>query len=218
MIRSEIRNTFRVENPEIDDRVATDVELNSWLLQGDKEVCAITRCIVSDFVITSVTSTSVYDTKYDLTDEEPKFFDIDEMPGGGVSFDDEPLEKTSVSELDADNKDWRKRNAGTPEKWYRRGKWLYFDYPVLTEDLDIRVYAVLVSDDFNDDNIMPFNQLSFLEPYHQVLLKYLQWKAKEKVGKPEEGMRARQEFLQYAEWMKKMISGNKISAIRIQPK
>lgn len=217
MTRAEIIAQFRAENREITTRVATDTVLENWLLLGDKEVCAITRCIVSDVVFNSVVSTSVYDTRYDLEAEIDKFYDIDEFPGGGVSFDDKSLTKTTVAELDKESPTWRTGSAGTPKKWYRRGGNLYFDRPVSTADLEIRVYTVLVSDDFDDDDIMPFNQLGYLEPFHSSLVKYLQWKAKEKVGKPGEGAKARQEFLDYCQWMKKMIGGNKYGPIRLVP-
>ena len=217
MILTEIIDTFRAENSEITDRVVSDILLKIWAKQGDKEICAITRCIVGDATFDSVASTSVYNTKYDLTAEIPKFYDVDDFPGGGVSFDDDPLTKTTVTELDAEDSSWRERSAGTPEKYYRRGKHLYFDYPILTADLEIRVYAVLVSDDFVGDDSTPYNGLTYLEPYHYGIVKYLQWKAKAKVGKPGEGQIAQKEFSTYATWMKQQISGNKFSPIRIQP-
>ncbi len=216
MILSAIIEMFRTENAEITDRRITDALLKNWAKFADKEICAITRCIVSDVNFHSVASTSVYDTKYDLSTQISKFYDIDDFPGGGVSFDDEPLVKTSVAELDAEDSSWRKRSAGTPEKYYRRGKYLYFDYPVKTADLDIKVYAVLVSDDFDDDNITPYNQLGYLEPFHYGIVKYLQWKAKAMIGKPAEGQLAQKEFYDYAQFMKKQIGGNKFSPIRFQ--
>ena len=217
MILTEILDTFRAENSEITDRVISDVLLKIWAKQGDKEICAITKCIVGDYTFNSIATSSVYITKYDLTAEIPKFYDIDDFPGGGVSFDNEPLTKTSVSELDAGDSTWRQRGAGTPEKYYRRGKYLYFDYPVLTAGKEIRVYASLISDDFIGDNSTPYNGLTFLEPYHYGIIKFLQWKAKAKVGKPNEGQLAQSEFSTYAKWMKNQIGGNKFSPTRIQP-
>jgi hypothetical protein len=217
MIRSEIFTAFRAECPEITERVVGDSLLAVWAKLGDKLVCALTRCIVSDFTFNSVATSSVYSTRYDLTTEESKFYDIDENPGGGVSFNDVPLDKTTVSELDAEDYSWRKRSAGTPEKWYRRGKYLYFDYPVATAALEIRVYAVLVSDDFDNDNITPYNQLSFLEPFHWAIVLYLIWMAKKKVGKPEDALKAENDFNAYCVFMRKTIGGNKYGPIRIQP-
>ena len=216
MIRSEIVALFRSENPDIPSREVSDTVLYGWLEQADKEFCAITRCIVSDETFNSAVSTSVYLTRYDLTSEITKFYDIDELPGGGVVYDDNPLTKTTISELDAETPTWRTRTAGTPTKWYRRGKYLYFDRPV-SEVKTIRVYCVLISDDWNAD-VMPCNQLTFMEPFHSGFNKYLQWKAKEKIGKPEEGQRARQEFLDYANWVKKQLGGNKYGVIRFVPK
>lgn len=218
MTRAEIIDMFRAENPEITERVATNTVLNNWCEVGDKLICALTRCIVGDAVFNSVASTSSYDTRYNLTAEITKFYDIDDYPGGGVSFDDDPLDKTSVAELDNENSSWRTRAAGVPEKYYRRGKWLYFDRPIKTAALEIRVYAVLISDDFDNDSKTPYNELEYLEPFHNGINKYLQWQAKLKVGKPEEGPIAQKEFYDFAAMMKKVIGGGKYSPIYFQPK
>jgi len=217
MTRSEIISAFRVDNSELTSNVITDAQLHNYLLFGDKEVCAITRCIVSDKVFHSVASTSVYDTRYDLTNEIDNFFDIDDFPGGGVSFDDDPLDKTTVAQLDQESSTWRTRTAGVPKKYYRRSKYLYFDRPVKTAALDIRVYCVLISDDFNNDDILPFNQLTYLEPFHSVLVMYLKWKAKAKVGKPQDAATAKQEFYDYCQFMKKTIQGGTAGPIQYKP-
>ena len=214
MTLSDILEKFRRENPDVTIRVADDSTVKDWMLSADKEACAIARCIVGDVTFNSVTSTSVYNTKYDLVANVPKFYDIDNYPGGGVSFDDDPLDKTTVAELDQENEGWRTGSAGTPEKYYRRGKYLYFDCPVKTSGLEIRVYASLISDDFTGNDQTPYNGLSYLEPFHSAILKYLEWKGKTKVGKPGEAQAKRQEFIEYAQWMKSQLGGNKYSPIR----
>lgn len=218
MTLDDILTALRAECPDITDRVVTDPLLKIWAKQGDKEITAITRCIVSDYTFNSVTSSSVYTTRYDLTAMIPKFYDIDDFPGGGVSFDDEPLTKTTVSELDSEESGWRTRGAGIPEKYYRRGKYLYFDYPVSTANKEIKVYCSLISDDFTGDSSTPFNGLTYLEPYHVAIVKYLIWRAKLKVGKPNEGASAGKEFSEYIQWMKQQLGGNKFSTIRIKSK
>jgi hypothetical protein len=218
MILTEIISLFRTECPEIPENVVTDVLLKLWAKQADKEVCAYTRCITSDTIVNSVATTSVYDTKYNLTDLIPKFYDIDDFPGGGVSFDDAPLIKTTISELDVEDSSWRERAAGTPEKYYRRDNYLYFDYPILTADLEIRVYASLISDDFTDDDTKPYNQLTYLEPYHYAIVCFLKQKAKMKMGKPEEAQLAGQEYSSYIKLMKHELGGDKFASITMQPK
>lgn len=213
MTLTDILEQFRRDNPEITDRVADDDVVKDWAFSADKEFCAITRCIVGDDTFDSVASTSVYDTRYDLTALVDKFYDIDTFPGGGVSFDDDPLDKTTVAELDEEDSDWRNRSAGTPEKYYRRGKYLYFDYPIKTAGEEIRVYVVLISDDFTGISQVPYNGLTYLEPYHVGILKYLTWMGKGKIGKPGEAGEKRKEFLDYAQWAKSQIGGNKYSPI-----
>lgn len=213
MTLTEIIEMFRAENPEITERVISDTLLKNWAKVGDKEICAITRCIVGDATFDSVASTSVYTTRYDLTTLVDKFYAVDDYPGGGVSYADDPLTKTTVAELDEEDPNWRSNSAGDPDKYYVRGQYLYFNCPILTAGDEIRVYAVLISNDFTGINQKPYNELGHLEPFHYGIVKYLQWKAKEKVGKPGEGDKSAKEFYSYAEWMKKQIGGNKYSPI-----
>jgi len=216
MTRSEILDRFRTENPEITDRVITDSQLHSFALIGDKEICAITRCIVDQDGTTI--STTEDDQYYDLTAYITNFYDIDEYPGGGVTYDDKRIEKTTIAALDEDYPTWRNRSSGTPRKYYRRGQWMYLDRPIDSDAEDIKVYSVLISDDFDQDSITPYNQLTYLEPFHYGIVKYLQFKSKEKIGKRDDALKARQEYMEYTQWMKKMITGGKISAIRFEPK
>lgn len=219
MTRSEILTSFRTLNPEIDTNVMTDPQAHTFLKQGDKEICAITRCILGDFTITSAATTSVYTTRYDLTAYESKFYAIDDYPGGGCSFDDDPMGLTSIAELDEEDPNWRTRSAGKPEKYYRRGKWLYFDRPISSSyaSKTIRVYCSSISDAFDDDNKTPFNQLTYLEPFHFSLVLYLKKKGKEKIGNTNDELKANKEFDTYVSWMKKEIGATKISPITFRP-
>lgn len=219
MTREEIIAMFRVDNPAITERVMGDPQLHNLCEIGDKEICAETRCIVTDFTIDSTVTSpvSVYSARYDLTAEEDKFYDIDNNPGGGVSYDDNPLGLTSVAELDEQDPNWRTRPAGDPDKYYRRGRWLYFDRPIETADDEIRVYAVLISDDFDDNSKTPYNQLTYLEPYHYGIVLFLQKKAKMKVGSKSDELKALSEYNAYIQWMKRMITGGKAVPKQFRP-
>lgn len=217
MTREEIIAMFRADNPKITTRVISNTKLYNWCKLGDKEVAAQSRCIISDFTIASVASVTVYTARYDLSVAEPKFYAIDDYPGGGVSYADEPLERTSVAELDEEDSNWRSRSAGDPDKYYRRGKWLYFDRPIKTAGDVIRVYAALISDAFDDDSKSPFNSLAHLEPFHGAILKYLEWRTKQTVGKRQDAIKARAELDDYIGWMRKEISGGRVTPIHFRP-
>ena len=217
MTRTEIIERFRQENPEITANVVSDANLRSWCLIGDKETCAKARLIVTNGTIDTVTSQANYDLN-SLTN----FFDIDENPGGGVSIVDDDgretrLKKRSKSELDDLHTSWRTEASGTPKDYYRRGKYLYLR-PAPTSSMDfMNIDYVAISDDFNDDNATPFNQLAHLEPFHYALVLYLKMRAKAKVGKPEDAQTAMAEYDGYIKWIKKEIGGGKYGAISFRP-
>jgi len=212
MTRLEIKDMFRVDNQEIPDNVVTDAQLNNWLQIGDKEVCAATRCIVDQDGTTIETAED--DEYYDLTAYIEKFYDIDAYPASGITYNAKRIEEKTMAELDAESPSWRSRSSGTPRAYYRRGKWIYLDRPIDSNAYDIKVYSVLISDDFDDDDKLPFNQLPWLEPFHNAMVLYIQKRAKEKVGKPGEGQKAKQEFSEYIAWMAKEIGGGKYTATR----
>ena len=210
MTRSEVVDAFRVECPEIPSRVISDATLYSWLLVGDKEFCAETRCIVDQDG--QEWDSAVDDIYYDLASKITNFYDIDDYPGSGVLYNSKRLEKTTMAALDAESSNWRDRDSGTPKKWYRRGKYLYLDRKIDTVSIKVKVYAVLLSNDWITD-VTPYNSLAHLEPFHSAMVLYLTKKAKAKVGKPEEAMAAMQEYGAFVSWAKKQLSGNKSAPI-----
>lgn len=215
MTRSEIIDIFRQECPEVTDRVVTDTVLGTWCEVGDKEVCARARLIVDQDGTTITTSENA--EYYDITAYVSNFYAIDEYPGGGVTYDGVRLEKTTIAELDAEDENWRDNVAGTPEKYYMRGKYIYFDCPIDSDTHDVKVYAVLISNDFDDDNKKPFNEITMYEPFHYAMVLYLIMRAKFKVGKPEEREAARAEYEGYINWIKKETGGMKYASISLHP-
>ena len=128
MTRADLRTLFRLENPEMPANVISDAALNTYLLQGDKDFCARTRCIIDQAGFTYTPNPG--DIFFDLT-TIPNFADIDEYPGGGVAYNNKRLTKTTIAELDKNFSMWRTRDSGTPKQYFRRGQFLYFDRPIL---------------------------------------------------------------------------------------
>lgn len=212
MIRTEIISTMRQESPDITERVLSDVQCNTMLIQGNLDVCTKTRCIYDDFSFNSEVGIS----SYDLTSKIPKFYDIDEYPGGGVNYDDQRITKSTIAELDSDDPGWRNSSNGIPQKYFRRGKWLKFDIAP-DEVKSIIISAIIIPDQFNDDNISPFNGLTYLEPFHYSLVLYLRWKGKINLGKQEDMVIAQREYLDYCKWIKQQLGGHTYGEIRQIP-
>lgn len=214
MIRSDIRDKFRNENPEITSRVITDAVLNDWMETANLEMCAETRCIVTNV---SETFNTVANTQYyDLESRITNFLDIDDSTGGGVYYNDLPLEKTSPSEMNSSHRSWRSFAAGTPKKWWMKGKYLWFDRkPSAIQDVDVD--CILLPNDFDADGEEPFNELGHLQVYADGISKYLQWRCKAKIGKADEAAIAQKAYLDYVAWMKKKVGSAKAATIFRRP-
>lgn len=217
MTRADIIQRFRDENPEITANVISDITLNSWLLVGDKEICAKARLIVDTGIIVPI----VGQASYDLT-VLSKFFDIDENPGGGVSRvntnpNEKRIDKTTRAYLDANVSQWRTASSGTPKYYYRRGKYMYVYPKPDTTITQFNIDFVAISNDFNNDNITPYNQLSYLEPFHPGLVFYLTMRAKAKVGKDDESTTAMNMYNAYIQWMITSVGGGKFGPIEFRP-
>jgi len=214
MTRSEVIDQFRRDNPEIDSRVLSDAVIYDYLLLGDKDFCAKTRCIVDSG--TTITTTENAQS-FLLTTYISKFYDINDYPASGVLYNNKALEKTTMSALDEEDESWGDWSSGTPKKWYRHLNTLYLDRKIDANIDDIIVYSVLISDDWSSD-VRPFNQLTTLEPYHYAMVLWLQAKAKAKVGKQEDSIKAMLEYDNYLKWVKSQLGGNKFAPIYFRPK
>lgn len=214
MIRSEVIDQFRVANPDITAKVVTNSVLYDWCELGDKDFCARTRCIVDQDGTTI--STTEDDQYYDLTSEVANFYCIDSYPGGSVTYNDKRLTQTTIAKLDSQSSNWRSRASGTPREYYVRGKYLYLDRPIDSNEEDIKVYAVLISDDWDSD-VAPYNALTYLEPFHYGMLLWLTWKMKKKKGKREDATIAHQEYIEYTKWVKGELGGEKYGILQMHP-
>jgi len=212
MNRLEIIQRFRAENPEITERVKNDTVLNSWLLEGNLNFATAAKLIPKVDTFTS----SINEDEYNLTTYFSDFIEVNEFPGGGVAYAGKRLDLTSRAEHDRKSRSWRSRASGTPKKYYRQGELLIFDRPCEdAQTVTVDYYAR--PDDFNDDNIEPFNQMVSLKPYHYGLVLYLQGRAKMAVGKDQDKLTAMVEYEQYVKWCAKQVRGGRSSTIQYAP-
>ena len=99
MNRLDIRTRFRIENPEITERVLTDAQANSILLEGNINFAVQARMVVGSSTILSVSGVS----QYDVTQDNELFVDIDEFPGGGVAYNGIRIDMVTKAQLDNEN-------------------------------------------------------------------------------------------------------------------
>ena len=205
MNRAEIRQTFRDDNPDMPARVVSDTTLNAWCKLANKEICAETWCIVTNESESFTSEVGVW--YYDLATKIDKFYEIDDFPGGGVYYDNDPMRKLTPGRMNTIDRTWKLRGNGRPTRYWRRGRFVWFDRPN-EAGKTIEVDAVLVPDPFDSDTKSPYNSLTHLEPFHEAVVRYLTWRAKAgKAGKDQEAAIARSLYQAYVVQMKKKVRG-----------
>lgn len=204
MNRKDVRDRLRDENPDLTTNVVSNTKLNSWCLVGDREVCTKTRLIKSDFSFNSTIS----EATYNLEQLEPsgKFYDIDDLPGSGIIYDNKQLDLVTPAILDMERSSWRTSTSGQPRKYFRRNEFFTLDRaPDAVKT--IQVYTVLRSDDWDNDSKQPFNDRNYLEPFHYVMVLYLRMRALSGIKRRmEDAAIAKVEYDDYVEWMKKEVN------------
>lgn len=214
MNRAELRQKMRDENPEITDSVISDATLNGWLQQANLEISAMTYCIVTN---ESATFDSVVGQQfYDLDLNIPNFYAVDDMPGGGVFYNNVFLKKVTPGEMNYVRRSWKTAPPGVPRRWWRRGQYLWFEVKP-SAIKEIAVDAYLMPDPFDNDAKLPFNEMTSLIPFHDSLSKYLQWRVMQKVGKDDEAKIAKADYLDYVKWMKGLVKAAHQQSVFMRP-
>jgi len=216
---SDIIQRFRDENPELDQSTISDATCQAWLTIGDQEVCMDQRLITLENVsFAAIAGQNIYS----LTTLNALFFDINESYGGGLVYYNtsgsyKRIYPKTKAWLDNNNSQWRTASTGTPRYYYRSNNSVVV-YPTPNSAiLNFNVDLVLLSNPFTQLSQVPYNALSYLAPFHYALVLYLQWRAKLKIGKDEEGMAAYKLYQAYLQWMRKTIQGGRQGEIEFRP-
>ena len=219
MLMSDIIQRFRDENPELDQSTIPDATLQSFLLIGDQEVCMDQRLVTIENVNIPVIAGQ---NTYSLTALNSLFFDINESYGGGLVYYNtsgyyKRVYPQTKAWLDNNYSQWRTAQTGVPRWYYRSGSNIVV-YPTPDSTVSyMNVDLVLLSNPFTQLNQTPYNQIPYLAPFHYALVVYLQWRAKIKIGKDEEGKAAYALYQQYLQWMRKTLQGGRYGTIEFRP-
>jgi len=212
MTKQEIMDRFRQENPEITTRVISNSVLEAWAEVGELEIATFTRCIRKKISFTSI----VDEDSYDLSAQEPLFFDIDEFPGGGIIYNNKRLVHTTFAILDEERANWRSQSSGTPYDYVRFNESIMLGRKASSAQT-ILAYLVVRSNAFNSNSAEPFNEFEHLLPFHYSIVLYLTKRAKGKIGKDKDVKSAMAEYAAYIKWMKSLINRGIFNEIKMRP-
>lgn len=192
MTETEIMTEFGQRAP---DSPVTDAQKLLWANDGARDIARRTKTLRTSGSINLVAGTA----NYDLIDSFATFLAID--PDGGVAFYDGndylKLAPKSKDWLDTYVAGWRNAQQGDPIAYYREGKDLY-TYPTSASNYTagLLVYYFKMPAEMtaasSDD---PFDDRTELEPYHDLIILYMLWKAKQSIGEYQQANMARGEYI-----------------------
>lgn len=132
---AEIITSVRYQINEATASFWSDAEITTYVNEGQEIIATETKCL-SKYYTRVLEAADIVNTR-----EVRLYSDYIALDQGGVLYDDEPLEQTSLKELDEyGGKDWRD-TTGTPTRFYFRGDMIGF-YPIPTAGDTIAYYGI----------------------------------------------------------------------------
>lgn len=175
MTLSDLRNKVKWDCPEVIDSwptaALTDDNIDLELNEAALEIAHLTCCIPSDNQSDPLDITA--DENYVTLPTNLLVIDSE----GGVFFKDsdgdwQELDYKDMAWLDAHKVDWRNADSSSdgPDYCYQRGNRLYF-YPALDEDRSdgIFLYYGIAPTRMTGDDDEPFDEITYLDPYHYLV-------------------------------------------------
>ena len=194
----ELRTEFDSLAP---DSPVSDTVQTTWANLGQIDIVRRTKCLPTSGSIDIVGSTANYDLTTNFTD----YLEIDY--DGGVQFYDgtdyTTLKKVNQAWLDRNVIDWRNSDEDDPRAYYFENKYIYlYPTPGASYTGGLLVHYIQKPTDMSADSSEPFDSRVDLEPYHELILNYMLYRAKRGIGEFLQAREYYQEYLRGVERMK----------------
>lgn len=197
MTLSELRSLLRLYVPHALTSVITDIQLNLILNEGVNDIASRTLCLPADTKFNAVADQQ----DYDLSSVVSRFLVIDKEGlfwTNGTRY--KQLLPKTMKWLDENRPNWRDEGSGEPLYYLKRGStlkvipepdtstsdgfWLYFGQGAVT---------------MTNDTHYPFSgsttEITRLSIFDEAIILYGQWKILRAMGKKDEALSGRQEYL-----------------------
>ncbi len=175
LTRVEIRNEIRKilnDTPYTNQQQRWSNSLiNQRINLAQDDICSKTRCLRNTFTITTTTGVREYDLPDNLLIIERVAYLIT-----GTTDAWKKLEFSTLRTLDGESSEWENQGDGLPTKYCERGKHIVLKPTpsgthAKTDALYIDGYAL--GDSLTSDTSVPFNNIKFLYPYHELIIYYV---------------------------------------------
>lgn len=187
MDRERLRSKVLYDVPEIKDAwpdvTSTVDNINTELNEAALEIAYVTAAIPKNNSSDPIDLTADNDD-YELPSD---FLCID--PDGGVQYlnaDSEwdPLKQTTMDWLDENELSWRTNESDDPEYYYIKGNYIYlYPKPDTTRANALMIHYGTIPTLMAAEADEPFNNLTYLDPFHYLVALKVKIQAKQAKGK-----------------------------------
>lgn len=174
MTLAQLLEQLRIELDDVEeDYLWSDAELTRYLNEAEKEACRRARLII-DSTLPDVTEINVT-ASTPVCDVDPRIIRIlDVIP----SWDNRPLRRTTMQEMNLQEPSWRERTDARPQHYiadYGTNQIRIFPIPTVSGLLRLRVYRIPIEE-------MQLEQKDSIEPeikpmYHEKLIHWAKHRA-----------------------------------------
>lgn len=167
-IRWDIRYKINDSTNTVSSVKWSDAILNQRINDVQRNVCQYTRCIYVSSITTPVAETREYS-------KPPKCISIDRVSFLQTSSTSsyKKLEAATMGGLDVKFPTWEYNTSGRPLYYYERGAYIGFDRAVSSTYAStgaVKVDYFKYAEDMDSDDDIPFDGITYLELYHDVLV------------------------------------------------
>ena len=198
MTLTQIRTRFRLLVPEVNSGILSDTNLNLFINDGALDVVRRTDCLWNVYDQDVVDGTRTYSPPSDSI----KILEV--WYGGTGAW--EKLPKVTMQFLAHEIDDEWMNNTGTICSYYEAEQNTIGLYRTPTSNEAgtsyLRIYYVEQPDTLVNDSDTPFNNMTNLYPYHDLILLYAMYKAKQMMGKWEQAVAIENNYLAKCREMK----------------
>ena len=171
-IETEVRLKIKDSNSDVNRRKFSSAQLDTVIKVAQLKIAELTNCISSTTYIDTYADTATYTLPSNILMIYRVSYLIEDTTGTYKTID----RVKDFFSLDAKNKFWEQDSSGEPERYFTWGNQIKFN-PALSNDFQrtdgIKIDCYLKPNTMTSDSDVPFNGITNLYIYHDLIVYYV---------------------------------------------